>query len=69
MDKLSSFQEEEKITIFVSTVQGSAMKKMKKSLGIRFFTLLICENNYETAVTYMNPRLQLRVRCRQLLIS
>ena len=30
------------------------------------FCLLIRENNYETAITYMNPRLQLLVRWRQL---
>ena len=39
-----------------------------KLLSIRGFTLLICENNYETAVTYMNTRCQLLVRQRQLLI-
>ena len=39
-----------------------------KLLAIRGFTLLIRKNNYETAVTYMNPRCQLLVRCRQLLI-
>ena len=67
MDKLLSFQEK-KITNFFSIVQGSAREKTYKLLSIRGFTLLIRANNYETAVTYMNPRCQLLVRWRQLLI-
>jgi len=31
-------------------------------------TLLIRDNNYETAITYMNPRCKLLVRCRRPLI-
>ena len=42
-------------------------RKMKNITSPRF-TLLIRDNNYETAITYMNPRCQLLVRCRQLLI-
>ena len=57
MDKLLSFQE--KITNFCSFVQGSAGEKTYELLTIRSFTLLIRANNYETAVTYMNPRCQL----------
>ena len=33
-------------------MQGSAREKTQKLLSIRVFTLLIRENNYETAVTY-----------------
>ena len=51
-----------KITNFFSIVQGSAREKTQKLLSIRSFTLLIRENNYETAVTYINPRCQLLVR-------
>ena len=53
MDKLLSFQK--KITNFFSIVQGSAREKTQQLLSIRGFTLMIRENNYETAVTYMNP--------------
>ena len=63
MDKLLSFQK--KITNFFSIVQGSAREKTQQLLSIRGFTLMIRENNYETAVTYMNP---ITVRWRQLLI-
>ena len=52
MDKLLSFQEKI-INIFFSIMQGSAREKTYKLLSIRGFTLLICENNYETAVTYV----------------
>ena len=34
-------------------MQGSARKKTYKLLAIHGFTLLISENNYETAVTYV----------------
>ena len=50
MYKLLSFQEK-KIINFFSIVQGSAREKTHKILSIRGFTLLIRENNYETAVT------------------
>ena len=52
MDKLLSFQEE-KNTYFFSIVQGSAREKAYRLLSIRGFTLLIRENNHETAVTYI----------------
>ena len=55
----------QKLLIFFSVVQGSAREKTYTLLSIQGFTLLIRENNYETAVTYMNPWL---VRWRQLLI-
>ena len=57
MDKPLLFQEKK-----YSIVQGGAREKTYKLLSIRGFTLLIRENNYETAVTYMNPRCQLLVR-------
>ena len=41
----------EKITNFLSIVQGSAREKTYKLLSISGFTLLIRENNPETAVT------------------
>ena len=56
MDKFLSFQE--KKTNFFSVLQGSAREKTYKLLSISGFTLLIRENKYETAVTYMNPRCQ-----------
>ena len=48
-------------------MKGCAKEKDVKIIAIRGFTLLIRENN-ETAVTDMNPWLQLLVRGRQLLI-
>jgi len=39
-----------------------AWEKTYKLLSIRGFTLMIRENNYETALTYMNPRCQSPVR-------
>ena len=48
-------------SLFCKGVQG----KKHKIIAILGFTLLIRENNnYETAATYMNPRLQLLVRLR-----
>ena len=40
----------------------STRKKTWKLLPIQGFVLLICENNYETAQTNMNSRLQLLIR-------
>ena len=54
MDKLISFQET-KITNFFYIVQGSAREKTYKLLSIRVLTLLIRENNYESAVSSTNP--------------
>ena len=48
----SFFHFRKKITTFFSIVQGTAREKTQKLLSIRGFTLLIRENNYETALTY-----------------
>ena len=58
MDKLITFQEK-KYKFFRYCAREC------KGKGIQIIinnTLLICENNYETAVTYMNPRYKLLVR-------
>ena len=47
-------------------MQGSARKMMWKTLPVRGLLYWYAINNYETAITYMNPRCQLLVRCRQL---
>ena len=50
--------------IFFSTMQGSA-RKWHENITSPRFTLLISDNNYETAITYMNPRWKLLARlCR-----
>ena len=61
------FNQIQEINLF-ATLGKKIHQKTYKLLYIRGFTLLIRENNYETAVIYMNPRCHLLVRWRQLLI-
>ena len=53
-------------SLLCNGVQGKRRTKYYQYAAL--LLLIYCENNYETAVTFMNPRCQLLVRRRQLLI-
>ena len=67
MVKLRLFQKEKKYYFFLYCATECKANDVESITSPRF-CLLIREQNYETAMTYMNPRLQWLVRWRQLLI-